>query len=155
MTTETLNTLQLTRRFKAPRRRVFDAFSTFDALKLWLGPDPCTVVGGEVNFRVGGSYRAEVQPNRSGGCATDSRGLVIVVGTYREIKPPERIVFTWRWLNDDEAPETVVTIELEASGQETVLSLTQSGFASDDSRDRHEHGWTGSFDKLAALVGAA
>jgi hypothetical protein len=71
------------------------------------------------------------------------------------IRPAERIVFTWRWLNDDEAPETVVTIELEASGQETVLSLTQSGFASDDSRDRHEHGWTGSFDKLAALVGAA
>ena len=39
MPTETLNTLQLTRRFKAPRRRVFDAFSTFDALKLWLGPE--------------------------------------------------------------------------------------------------------------------
>jgi hypothetical protein len=37
MPTETLNTLHVTRRFKAPRHRVFDAFSTFNLHKVGKG----------------------------------------------------------------------------------------------------------------------
>ena len=140
------NTLHLTRRFKAPRERVFDAFASLDALKLWLGPGECGVIGGELDFRVGGTYRMDLKTPMGAG---------VLGGTYREIVPPERIVFTWQWLDEDDAPETVVTVEFAAIGAETELRLTHTGFATDESRGHHEHGWAGSFDKLDAHLAAA
>ncbi len=150
MSTATLNTLQLIRRFKASRDRVFNAFSSFAMLQRWLGPGECAVVGGQADFRTGGSYRIEMKT--TGGCNSDASGIAVVGGVYREVKPPERIVFTWAWLNDEEAPETVVTVELADLGSETLMTFTHSGFASEESRDNHEHGWSGSFEKLEALL---
>ena len=138
------NALQLTRRFKAPRERVFAAFASLDMLKLWLGPAGCGVLGGTLDFRVGGSYRFQMKT---------PMGDAELTGTYREITPPERLVYTWQWV-EDEAPETVITIELKAVGGETELRLTHSGFASEESQGRHEYGWSGSFDKLDAHLAA-
>lgn len=139
------HTLHLTRRFKAPRERVFAAFASLDALKLWLGPGECGVVGGTLDFRVGGSYRLQMKT---------PMGDAELTGNYREITPPERLVYTWQWVEDG-APETVIIIEFIAVGSETELRLTHSGFAASDSQGRHEQGWNGSFDKLDAHLSAA
>jgi uncharacterized protein YndB with AHSA1/START domain len=144
MPTDAANTLQLTRRFKAPRERVFAAFASLDALKLWLGPGECGVVSGRMDFRVGGTYLLQMKT---------PMGDAELTGTYREITPPERLVYTWQWV-DDGAPETVVTVDFIAAGGETELRLTHSGFASSDSSGRHEQGWTGSFDKLDGSLSA-
>ena len=145
MPSTTTNTLQITRRFKAPRERVFAAFASLDALKLWLGPEECGVLGGTLDFRVGGSYLLQMKT---------PMGDAELTGTYREIRPPERLVHTWQWVEDG-VPETVITIELHAIGAETELRLTHSGFACADSKGRHEYGWTGSFDKLDAHLATA
>lgn len=145
MTSNTTNTLQMTRRFKAPLERVFAAFASLDMLKLWLGPGECGVLGGTLDFRVGGSYRLQMKT---------PMGDAELTGTYREITSPERLVYTWQWVEDD-APETVITIELQAIGGETELRLTHSGFASTESQGRHEYGWIGSFDKLDGHLAAA
>src|SRR5437879_2218006 len=68
----------------------------------------------------------------------------------------ERLVFTWAWEKDGSEPdfgevepsEMLVTLEFRARGKQTELVLTQEKFASVESRDRHEQGWTGCFDKL-------
>lgn len=145
MPTDTTHTLQLTRRFKAPRERVFAAFASLDALKLWLGPGECGVVSGELDFRIGGSYRLQMKT---------PMGDAELTGTYREITPPARLVYTWQWVEDG-APETVITVEFVETGGESELRLTHTGFASSESQGHHEHGWTGSFDKLDAQLSAA
>jgi uncharacterized protein YndB with AHSA1/START domain len=143
-------TLNLTRRFKAPRERVFAAFSSAEAIQQWFGCGPPHIIECSADFRVGGSYRT-----RSYNPETSK--AVSAVGVYREITPPSKIVYTWKWENDEDWAdcESLVTFEFNAVGDETELHLTQTGFPSDDSCQKHTYGWTGCLDKLdAALAGA-
>ncbi len=142
------DTLLITRQFKAPRDRVFAAFSSAEAMRLWLGPGPCTVTSAALDFSVGGSYRFVI-------CTPD--GEFGVGGTYREIQPPEKLVFTWSWEDDPDWAnlESVISIELHARDQETEIRFTQTGFPNIESGGRHEHGWSASFDKLDTVLAAA
>jgi len=74
----------------------------------------------------------------------------IVSGTYREVEPNQRLVFTWAW-EGVESPETLVSVELRPQGADTELVLTHEGFPNVAFRDQHLHGWTGSTEKLAGL----
>jgi uncharacterized protein YndB with AHSA1/START domain len=106
----------------------------------------------KVDARVGGKYRLQVQK--------DDGEFYTTVGTYREVKPPERLVFTWQFEKDGsgeefgevEPCEMVVTLEFKARGQQTELTLTHEKFASGESRDRHEQGWTRCLNELGKFV---
>ena len=50
-----------------------------------------------------------------------------------------------------EPTEMLVTLEFHGLGQQTELVFTQENFASVESRDRHEVGWTGCLDRLEKL----
>jgi len=107
----------------------------------------------KVDARVGGKYRLQVQK--------DDGEFFTTVGTYREVKPPERLVFTWAFEKDGsgdefgevEPPEMLVTLEFRERGKQTELILTHEKFASIESRDRHEEGWTRCFNELGKFVG--
>ncbi|MFT4638388.1 MAG: hypothetical protein ACI8T1_001708 [Verrucomicrobiales bacterium] len=49
--------LELERVFKAPPKRVFDVFASYDGMEQWFGPGQCHVINGELDLRVGGRYR--------------------------------------------------------------------------------------------------
>ena len=141
--------LEIKRLIKAPRERVFAAWTDPELLKKWFGPDDDFVVPlAKVDLRAGGKYR--IQMKKPDG------EFHTAAGTYREVKPPERLVFTWAWEKDGSEPdfgeveptEMLITLQFHPRGQETELVLTQENFASVESRDRHEEGWTGCFDKL-------
>ena len=79
-------------------------------------------------------------------------GVHVASGVYREIEPPRRLVFTWRW-EDGEGPkegETLVTVELHERDGGTELVLTHERFADTDARDGHEQGWTSALNRLEA-----
>ena len=65
---------------------------------------------------------------------------------------PRKLVYTWRWESEPEAPETLVTVEFLDRGNATELVLTQELFTSEEAKQKHETGWTGCFEKLARLV---
>jgi uncharacterized protein YndB with AHSA1/START domain len=71
---------------------------------------------------------------------------------YREILPPERLVYTHRWLTDPEPVETLITVEFHAEGDSTRVVMVHEGFLSAEARDGHEAGWSSCFDKLEKLV---
>ena len=75
-----------------------------------------------------------------------------VAGTYREIDPPDRLVYTWQWQNKEGAPETIVTVEFRAHATGTELVLIHD-LPDTDARDRHEDGWSRCLDKFAQLFG--
>lgn len=147
MTTTTENIkLKLERLIKAPRERVFKAWTDPEQIKQWFVP--CGKVGevttpsAKSDARVGGKYR--IQTRKADG------EYFTAAGTYREVKPPEKLVFTWAWEKDGsgsdygelEPDETLVTIEFLAKGKDTLLVFTHERFASVESRDRHLEGWT-------------
>jgi uncharacterized protein YndB with AHSA1/START domain len=75
-----------------------------------------------------------------------------VTGTYREIRPSERLAFTWRWEDEPEHGETLVTVELRDVGGATEMVLMHERFPSVASRDSHARGWPSCFDKLATAL---
>jgi len=143
------HTVKITRKFEAPREKVFDAFTRKEALQGWFGPEGYSIPAVALDPRPGGSYRIEMH-------APDG-GVHIVVGEYREVRPPEKLVFTWRWLNGiGVGPETLVTVDFAAREGGTELTLIHSGFASAEARNGHEGGWSSSFVSLnEALAGKA
>src|SRR5208283_604639 len=148
--------LELSRVFDAPRELVFKAWTDANQFKQWFGAAAC---GGaslqtvKLDARVGGRYRIQVR--RPDG------EFYTTVGVYREVKPPERLVFTWQFEKDGsgdefgevEPPEMLVTLEFKARGKQTELILTHEKFASVESRDRHEQGWTRCLDSLGKFLG--
>ena len=141
--------LEMNRVFNAPRQRIFDAWSNFEAMSHWFGPKGCTVAEGNVDFQVSGAYRLAVD--------TPEDGQFIVGGNYTEIVPPEVIAFTWKWEHSDPEQESMhVKIELVELGENrTELRLTQTNFPDRDTAEHHTQGWGGSFDKMAAIFEAA
>ena len=147
--------LQLTRVFDAPREMVFKAWTDQSQFAQWFGAAACdgaSLRSVKVDARVGGKYRLQVR--RPDGEYFTS------VGVYREVKPPERLVFTWQFEKDGsggefgevEEPEMLVTVELKAHGKQTELILTHEKFASVESRDRHNDGWTRCLNSLGKFV---
>jgi uncharacterized protein YndB with AHSA1/START domain len=75
-----------------------------------------------------------------------------VFGTYQEIKPPEKVVFTWRWDGDTSHEDSVVTIEFSDLGNSTEVTLTHERLPNTEERDKHAHGWNGCMDQLAGIL---
>jgi len=147
--------LQLTRVFDAPRELVFKAWTDGNQFKQWFGAAACngsTLQSTKVDARVGGKYRLQVR-SADGEYFTST-------GIYREVKSPELLVFTWQFEKDGsggeygevESPEMLVTVEFKARGKQTELTLTHEKFASTESRDRHNEGWTRCLDSLGKFV---
>jgi uncharacterized protein YndB with AHSA1/START domain len=110
-TRETLGetTLCIRRTFPAGRDRVFRAWTNPQELKRWSAPsDEYAIPAVEVDLRVGGRYRIEMR-SASGEphCA---------FGVYREVRPPERLVYSWAWEDKPERGDTVVTVEFFERG---------------------------------------
>ena len=141
--------LHLTRIFAAPREALFRAWTDPAEIARWLGPRSIEAVVDKMEARPGGAYRI-VMHLASGEIHT-------VQGVYREVVPPERLVFSWAW--EDEAGRaghgTVVAVTLRAVGDQTELTLRHQRFENREARDNHDHGWTGSFDKLGEVLAGA
>lgn len=136
------DTLQLTRVFKASRERVFDALTQSAAMLHWFGPRGCSCPSVTVDLRVGGRYRVEMHRE-------DSGDVMVLTGEYREIVPPERLVFTWTWAQGDMAGvETVVSVTLKSMPGGTELSLTHSGLPTPKATQMHEMGWGSTWECL-------
>jgi uncharacterized protein YndB with AHSA1/START domain len=139
--------LVMTRRLAAPREAVFRAWTDPAQFARWIGPRNITSEVTAMDPRPGGAYRMVMRDAASG-------AVHIGQGVYREVVPPEHLAFTWAWTDQTGKPghETIVTVTLRSIGEATEMTLRQELFESRDSRDRHDHGWQGSFAKLAEVL---
>jgi len=149
VTTPSEREIALTRIFDAPRKLVFDAYTTPDLLKRWLGVHRgWSLAVCEIDLRVGGAYRYVWRgPDRA------EMGMG---GVYRELVAPERIVATEAFDQSWYPGEAVSTITLVEQGGKTTLTLTVR-YESQEARDAvlkspMEQGVAAGFDKLAELL---
>lgn len=139
---ETPVRLSLTRSFDAAPERLFDAFLS-PAFGQWLGTRDVTCLSCEVDPRIGGQWAMRHR-------AADGQELAHH-GIYKEINRPSRLSFTWTG-GCGGAHITLVTITFKAKGAGTEMTLVHEGFPSSQDCDRHNGGWSDSFDRLAAWL---
>lgn len=144
--TKAATSLRLTRTFAARREKVFQAWIDPKALTQWFAPsDQFEIKIPQLDLKPGGRYRVEMK-------SPDGK-LHTVIGVYREIRAPERLVFTWRWESEPgQSEDTLVTLELRGRGDSTELVLTHERFLSEGARDEHKKGWDGCLDRLTKYV---
>ena len=141
-------TLRLERTFDAGAEEVFDAWTNPEVLRRWwFVEDSQRTAAAEVDLRVGGGYRLSMQDGESGARHT-------VVGEYREITRPTRLVYTWSWELDSGGTGhlSTVTVDFIPNGQRTAVVLVHSGLEDEGSRDRHSAGWTACIGNLQNRV---
>ena len=134
-------TLHLERVLPAPRSAVFAACTKPELLAEWWGPRDFRAPSIELDVRVGGRYRIAMQPPEG--------ELFYLTGEFRELDPPSRLAYTFRWENPDpDDRETVVTLVFRDAGQSTEMVLDQGPFATEGRYDLHHAGWTDGFERL-------
>jgi len=146
-------TLILKRTLNATPERAFKAWTTAEHIQQWMRPEPGMEIPlASMDLRVGGKYR--IQMKKPDG------EFFTAVGEFREVKPPERLVYTWDWEKDGsgadfgevEGKPSLITVEFLKRGKGTELVLTHSRFATVESRDNHAKGWGEFTENLARLV---
>ncbi len=132
--------LKFERKLKAPRPRVWAALTDAVQIARWYGPaDDFRIEVKEWDCRVGGGYRVAMH-NKDGQTHT-------CFGVFKVVEREARISYTWSW---EGAPpmDSLVTFEIGGEGAETTLTFTHVGFPSEETKERHEMGWTGSLGRL-------
>jgi uncharacterized protein YndB with AHSA1/START domain len=138
--------LEIRRFIKAPRDRVYSAWSDPAQLKEWFGPENVQTRNLIADVRVGGQFRWD---------CTDPEGKEVTIsGEYRELQPGKKIVFTWRFEGDEDWKDhnSVVTVEFFDRKGGTEVHLTHENLPTEPSRDDHEQGWKSALDKLEKFL---
>jgi uncharacterized protein YndB with AHSA1/START domain len=145
-----MSDLLLTRTFDAPRELVFAAFTDARHLAAWWGPEGFTTPDAAADVRPGGALRLDMH----GPDGTVYRGG----GTYREITPPERLVFETTILDgsDVELAQILNTVTLIERNGKTELTLTCRVLHAAPVVAPHladmKQGWMSSLECLAAYL---
>jgi uncharacterized protein YndB with AHSA1/START domain len=144
--TDTTPTITIRRTFNAPRERVFTAFTDAATLQRWMGPPGSSPSNLTFDARVGGEYRITFN--------SPEYGEMTVKGVITALRRPEHLAYTWRWEEDDVADEhdTSVRIDFIERGNQTEMLFVHDGFVNEESRDRHELGWSGALAKIDTVL---
>jgi uncharacterized protein YndB with AHSA1/START domain len=111
--------LVLTRTFNGPARLVFDAWTKPELLKQWWAPISMgvTLFSCEADVRVGGRYRFAF--------GRDPNQQMVFSGTYTEVVPPSRLVFTQLFEPMHSVGEGIITATFTEREGRTVFVLYQ------------------------------
>ena len=147
--------VEVRRTIAAPRERVFEAFARQEQMDRWMCRDAAhhVIKYLQFDFRVGGGFSLDIR--------TPDGHVYLHRSIYKEIRRPEKIVFTWNIEHADptgrrvmdHAEQSTVTVELLERGKSTEVVLTHDlGAISEKERGDYQRGWTGCLEKLAEAV---
>lgn len=136
--------LKVTRYLPHPPEKVFDAWLDPDMMARFMVPAP-DMAAPKVTAdpRVGGKFQVIMVSSQSPeGWPHD--------GEYLVIDRPNKLQFTWvsAYTQDD----STVTLDFNAKGDGTDVTLTHVRFPHEESRNNHEGGWTRILEKLDSVL---
>jgi len=144
-TDTTTHTIRLHRVLNAKPERVYRAFLDPDAMVKWLPPHGFIGKVHHLDAKVGGTYKMSFTNFTTG--KSHSFG-----GTYVELVPNERIVYTDRFDDPNLPGQMKATIVLKPVFCGTELSITQEGVPAMIPAEMCYLGWQESLTLLAQLV---
>jgi uncharacterized protein YndB with AHSA1/START domain len=143
-------TVTITRVFAAPRALAWQAWTDAKMLAQWFGPRGFTASVPELDLRVGGALRIVMH-------GPDGNDYPMK-GTFREVTPPERLVFTNTAIDKDgnHLLEGETTVTLTEQGGKTTMTMKSHMVGlvpiAPQMLAGMEAGWAQSIDKLEELV---
>jgi uncharacterized protein YndB with AHSA1/START domain len=137
----------VTRRFNAPARLIWEAWTKPEYMKRWYGNSCCELELCEMDVRPGGAWRRVLR--------MQDGTTIGFHGVYREVTYPTRVVFTEVFEPVPDHP-SVVTVTLSEQDGKTFVRVEQL-HDSVESRDAHiasgmEPGMRETLDRLEAFV---
>jgi uncharacterized protein YndB with AHSA1/START domain/DNA-binding transcriptional ArsR family regulator len=143
----TTGTVRLSRVFKAPRERVFNAFLDPDAFAKWIPPNGYTAHVYKFEPKVGGSHRLSFS-------SLDKKDTHFFGGKFLEIRRNERLRYTDKFESDDPEmqSEMRVTVTFKDVPGGTEVKIVQEGVPRSIPIEGAMLGWNQSLENLARLV---
>lgn len=145
-------TFTLERTYKAPRNKVFAAFSDFDTKKKWFGSMDGDNSRASMDFRVGGREHSEGRA----GVGTDRHNYRFDA-IYLDIVEAERLIYAYDMdMDGHHISASLATIEFLDAREGTRLKLTEQGAFLDgyDDAGSREAGTRQLLDAVAKVVEA-
>lgn len=139
------NTIRLHRVIVTKPDKLYRAFVEPDAVASWLPPFGFTCTVHELDAKVGGRHRMSFRNFTTG--KSHSFG-----GTYLELAPGQRIVYTDSFDDPNLPGEMKVTVNLKAVSVGTEVHIEQQGVPDVIPAEACYLGWQESLRKLAKLV---
>jgi uncharacterized protein YndB with AHSA1/START domain len=140
------SSLLISRTYPASLERVFKAWTDANQLGQWFAPTDDYTTQASVDLEVGHEYRIAI--THKGG------NIHTILGTYRLIDPPRKLVYTWRWEGGPMA-DTLVTVDFAPDGDATKVTITHEQFTNTEDRDKHNEGWNGCLNRLQRTLTTA
>jgi len=137
--------------FAAPPAKVFEAWTDPEIVVQWFGQAPYSLKAATIGLCPGGAWRFLM--------ADDGRQSTAFEGTYLEVRPAERLVFSWSHVVDradgvrDATSESRVEVEFTRNGDGTDVRLVHSAIQSTDARHGVGGGWEKGFGYMVEMFG--
>jgi uncharacterized protein YndB with AHSA1/START domain len=124
-------------RIAAPPETVFAFFVDPDKMVRWMGS------------------RVEIDPRPGGAYAVDLNADARARGTFLEVVPHSRVVFSFGWEGNQAVPpgSTTVEVTLSPDGDGTRVRLVHRGLLLPETRERHSQGWRHYLARLSVAGG--
>lgn len=139
------NTVRLHRVIATRPEKVYRAFVEADAIASWLPPYGFLCTVHELNPEVGGKHRMSFRNFTTG-------NVHAFGGTYLELVPNEKLVYTDSFDDPGLPGQMIVTVTLKAVSVGTEISIEQSGIPDVIPVEGCYLGWQDSLRKLTKLV---
>ncbi|MCF2489354.1 SRPBCC domain-containing protein [Dyadobacter sp. CY347] len=135
--------IEIERQFNVNVEELFKAWTEAEHLKQWWHPMGASLVDVKNELKEGGAVEYHVGDS----------GLEIT-GTYSEVVPNEKLVYSWVWNMSDEGSESGYTLNVtfSAEGDGSKLKVVQEGFSGPEFLKPHEDGWEKGLDDLESYL---
>jgi uncharacterized protein YndB with AHSA1/START domain len=127
----------VTTRVEASPEAIFGFFTEADKMIQWMGRE------------------AQLDPQPGGLFHCDVNGRSVASGTFLEVEPPHRVVFSFGWERGESVVRpgaSTVEVTLEADGDATTVRLIHRDLPSEEAAGSHREGWSHYLNRLVIVA---
>ncbi len=141
----TTQSIHANKQFEAGISDLYDAWINADKLKQWWQPAGNKLVNVENDVREGGSIKYEF-------AGEDNETTIVITGQYKEVKPSEKLVYSWDWQvpGSDNLSNNHFELSVEFKEEEngSRIEITQTNEDEAESIHPREKGWEDELERL-------
>ncbi len=138
--------ISVNKAFDVPVEELYQAWTDGSQLKQWWKPLGLTLTSVENDINEGGKIAYQFD-------GAEGQGLTID-GTYQEVKPQERLVYTWNWQFPDEKLNSAYKLEVvfKSTGAGSSIEITQQEDEQQESVKPKASAWDEELNHLATFL---
>jgi uncharacterized protein YndB with AHSA1/START domain len=139
------NELKTVKEFNHPAEKVYAAWTEPEQLKQWWQPMNAKLTQVKNDLNVGGEIEYQF--------STEGEEGFNVTGTYSEVVPNERLVYSWVWqLRQNEKEDYQLSVDFASTESGCRLEVRQENFRMQEQLEPHREGWEQGLSSLASYL---